>query len=256
MCGRDKGHQNDTPADSPRANADTSDFFTVLDDLERLENDARRLLQEIDARPAPRTFIMGETIKRRPASAPALPVIKGTRRGRRLPSPDAQSPAKGLTDRDYSWFRFATDTDAKQKVPEVRSDADAAGISQGSGGPLRSLPTHVAFGGLNPSEGTSIMRKGPALDLVAIAWYSRDDFYRIRQFEPDGGGLQETFEEWLKGAQQGLLNIANLGLRVERIDVDPDALFAYCRRSKVKCDEKARSAFVFEIVSARESTKH
>ena len=99
------------------------------------------------------------------------------------------------------------------------------------------------------------MPRSPKPDLVAIAWYSRDNFYRIRQFEPDGGGLQETFEEWLEGAQKAILEIAATGLRIERVDIDPDALLAFCRAGKIKCDEQARARFTHAVISARHATK-
>jgi hypothetical protein len=91
--------------------------------------------------------------------------------------------------------------------------------------------------------------------LVIIAWYSRDNFYRIRQIEPDGGGLHETFEEWLEEAQQTVLKIAATGVRIERVDIDPDALLAYCRASNIKCDEQARAGFAHVLASARHATK-
>ena len=64
-------HYGNAPEVSPLDKAETMSFFRNLDDWAQMENDARRLLQELDAR-KPRTFIMGTEIKQRPANAPAL----------------------------------------------------------------------------------------------------------------------------------------------------------------------------------------
>lgn len=99
------------------------------------------------------------------------------------------------------------------------------------------------------------MMKTRASDHIAVAWYNRKTFDRIRQFEPDGGGLQDTFEDWLKDAQRVVLELAMRGIRIERINVDPDTLLAFCRAREIKSDSAARAAFVVEVASARDGQK-
>ena len=97
------------------------------------------------------------------------------------------------------------------------------------------------------------MIKKYGADRIAVGWYSRETFDRVRQLEPDGGGLQDTFEDWLKDAQQAILELATHGVQVERIYIDPDVLLAFCRARKIKCHPEARAEFVVEVAMAREA---
>jgi hypothetical protein len=100
------------------------------------------------------------------------------------------------------------------------------------------------------------MPKSAPPDLIVIAWYTRENFDRIRTFAKGGGGMHATFDEWLKNAQEEIAGIIPLGIKVIRFEIDPEELRAWLRSRKVKSNEQTRALFVHETYSARISTKH
>jgi hypothetical protein len=73
------------PGFDPLAKAEIVGFFRSIDDFERLEADARRLLQELNARTTRRTYIEGTQIKERAPNAPPIPAKRGRKAEANLP---------------------------------------------------------------------------------------------------------------------------------------------------------------------------
>jgi hypothetical protein len=72
-----EGHCATAPGFDPLAKAEMMGFFRSIEDFEKMEADARRLLQELDARSKSladtRTYLDGLMVKRRSPNEPPIP---------------------------------------------------------------------------------------------------------------------------------------------------------------------------------------
>jgi len=60
--------------------------------------------------------------------------------------------------------------------------------------------------------------------VTGIAWYRRDQWGRLRELAADPNKLEESYDDWLVGAQKTLVQIAVTGVRAQRVDVDVDGV--------------------------------
>ena len=86
---------------------------------------------------------------------------------------------------------------------------------------------------------------------TGIAWYRRDQWTRLRELAPDVEKIEESYEDWLAGAQTALVQLAVAGVRAQRVDVDLDELVRWCRGEGRPLDSAARAAFVASRLSSR-----
>jgi len=79
--------------------------------------------------------------------------------------------------------------------------------------------------------------------VTGIAWYRRDQWGRLRELAADPDRLEESYDDWLVGAQKTLVQMAVSGVRAQRVDVDVDALVRWCRLEGRPMDSAARAAY-------------
>ncbi len=84
-----------------------------------------------------------------------------------------------------------------------------------------------------------------------LAWYRRDQWSRLRQAAADADVLEDTYDEWLQMAQKTMLNLAEQGVRAERVDIDLDELVEWCRAKNRPLDGKARAEFTSRKLKQR-----
>lgn len=79
--------------------------------------------------------------------------------------------------------------------------------------------------------------------VTGIAWYRRDQWTRLRELASDADKLEESYDDWLAGAQTTLVQMGVAGVRAQRVDVDLDELVRWCRAEGRALDSAARAAF-------------
>jgi hypothetical protein len=79
--------------------------------------------------------------------------------------------------------------------------------------------------------------------VTGIAWYRRNQWTRLRELAADPDKLEESYDDWLAGAQKALVQIAVTGVRAQRVDVDIDALVRWCQAEGRRLDSAARAAY-------------
>lgn len=99
------------------------------------------------------------------------------------------------------------------------------------------------------------MGKKPAA-IVAVAWYTREDFDAVRQLAHDGGGMHDTFDDWLNAAEKVVKLAALQGATVERVTVKADAFAAWLAAADVENDEQSRASYAHMLASAKNAAKH
>ena len=86
---------------------------------------------------------------------------------------------------------------------------------------------------------------------LGVAWYKPEQWERLREISADANDLEATYDEWLRVAEEGLHHMREVGLRPERIEVDVEALWRWCRAHEYPVDAEARARYVAEQLRQR-----
>jgi len=87
---------------------------------------------------------------------------------------------------------------------------------------------------------------------VGVAWFDRAQWTRLTEVAPDRSALDDTFEQWEKGARTTLENLKAQGLRVKEVPIDVEQLLAWCLLQGLVPDSKSRADYVVHLLK-RES---
>ena len=82
--------------------------------------------------------------------------------------------------------------------------------------------------------------------VVGFAWYRPAQWQRVRDTSSDADDLEDTYEEWLRLAEQKLTELKAGGLRVEKVDVDSEQLILWCNERGLEMNAQARSRYTAE----------
>jgi hypothetical protein len=82
--------------------------------------------------------------------------------------------------------------------------------------------------------------------VVDFAWYRPAQWQRVRDISSDADALEDTYEEWLRLAEQKLTELKAGGLRVEKVDVDSEQLILWCNERGLEINAQARSRYAAE----------
>src|SRR5258708_22190970 len=84
--------------------------------------------------------------------------------------------------------------------------------------------------------------------VVGFAWYRPAQWERVRDISSDVDDLEDTYEEWLRLAEQKLAELRAAGLRVEKVDVDSERLILWCNERGLEINAQARSSYAAETL--------
>lgn len=89
--------------------------------------------------------------------------------------------------------------------------------------------------------------KGSSKAELALAWYDREAWNRLREVADDAQALDDTYEDWESGALEAIRNFESLGQRPVKVPIDIDALLAWCREHGKRIDSAARAEYVTHL---------
>ena len=79
---------------------------------------------------------------------------------------------------------------------------------------------------------------------LGLAWYSREGWESLRELADDPWSLDDTFEDWERGALAAIRELESIGRRVRRVPIDVNALarlvpratppYRQCRASRIR----------------------
>jgi hypothetical protein len=81
---------------------------------------------------------------------------------------------------------------------------------------------------------------------TGLAWYSRESWHRLREIADDREQLDDSFEEWERGALQAVRELASVGRRVQKVPIDVEAYVTWCRERGCRLDSASRAGYVTE----------
>jgi hypothetical protein len=88
-----------------------------------------------------------------------------------------------------------------------------------------------------------------AMAQLGLAWYSREDWERLREIADDRDKLDDTHEDWERQALKMIQDLEAVGRRVQKVPINIEALIAWCRERKCRIDMAARSEYVSHLLS-------
>ena len=82
---------------------------------------------------------------------------------------------------------------------------------------------------------------------VGIAWYSNENYLRLRSLFEDGDKLHPTFGEWREAALSAKKRIDQDGVVVYCVDIDPETFVAWSKAEKMGLNAEARNKYASYI---------
>ena len=89
--------------------------------------------------------------------------------------------------------------------------------------------------------------------VVGVAWYTEQEWARVRACAADPDGFEATYPEWLKMAEDALKEIRREVGNPVKVFVDADELAAWCLTSGKANDSSARAQFASEKLKERDA---
>ena len=83
---------------------------------------------------------------------------------------------------------------------------------------------------------------------LGCAWYTRAGWERLRELAVDRDALDDTFDDWERGALEAISELAAVGRQIRKIPIDVEALAAWCRQEGQRLDGAARAAYVTHLL--------
>lgn len=79
---------------------------------------------------------------------------------------------------------------------------------------------------------------------AGIGWYTRENYPQCLALFDDANSLPATFDDWLAKAEKAEADLRRQGLRVVRVDIDPQTFPAWCKANGFsRLDTRARAQY-------------
>lgn len=79
---------------------------------------------------------------------------------------------------------------------------------------------------------------------VGVAWYRPEQWQRLREISVDKDGLEETYQEWVEGAEKAIRELRRQGVQPEKVDVNVEELLRWCQTQNIPVNGESRSDYV------------
>ncbi|MBX9569608.1 MAG: hypothetical protein K2X77_11965 [Candidatus Obscuribacterales bacterium] len=91
------------------------------------------------------------------------------------------------------------------------------------------------------------------MPLVAVAYYSREQWLRLKEIADDKKSLDKRYEDWLSGWHRFWKHSPYPKSCLIKVDVDVSELAGWCLARNRPLDSSARSEFVAEKIKTQDS---
>jgi len=88
-----------------------------------------------------------------------------------------------------------------------------------------------------------------AMMELGLAWYSRQNWERLREIADDRDNLDDAYEDWERQALKMIHDLEAVGRRIRKVPINIEALIAWCAERKCRIDMAARSEYVSHLLS-------
>ena len=95
--------------------------------------------------------------------------------------------------------------------------------------------------------------KDTGATVMGVAWYRRDQWDRLLEISSDRAELEDTYDEWKAVAEENLVNLAQHGYELCKVQIDVEELLIWCNSQNRTVDGDARTEFT--VMKLRESNQ-
>jgi len=85
--------------------------------------------------------------------------------------------------------------------------------------------------------------------VVGVAWYTAEQWERLKLLADDPEALDDTHNDWLKNATRNARGLKKRGLKVVKVPIDVDEWAAWCQKNGKSLNGAARAEFTSQKVS-------
>jgi hypothetical protein len=89
------------------------------------------------------------------------------------------------------------------------------------------------------------------INALGFAWYTQENYERIKTIMEDGHNLPPTFSQWRLAAEQAVKKYRREGFITIEVNIDPDTFPGWCAARGLNVDAKARTEFAALIAKER-----
>jgi len=89
--------------------------------------------------------------------------------------------------------------------------------------------------------------------IYTMTWFQPEEWQKLKEIVDDPTTLDDSYEEWRKGAEQSIRKFRENGQIVQKIAVKIDNLLAWCNTQGLKPDGKARSQYAAHLAQQKAS---
>ncbi|MCB0179696.1 MAG: hypothetical protein KDI62_15800 [Anaerolineae bacterium] len=93
-------------------------------------------------------------------------------------------------------------------------------------------------------------QRGP---IVGIAWYTPEQWDRLKQVAEDADALDDTYDDWLKNASHNLQTFKKRGFHMVKVPLDVEEWMAWCQKNGNALNGGSRAQFTSMKASAMDN---
>ena len=86
----------------------------------------------------------------------------------------------------------------------------------------------------------------------AFVWYRPETWLRLKATAADANDLEDTCDEWHANAESTFKALRRQGMWLEQVEIDIDALLAWCKAQGQAPDATARSTYAVHLLQGRD----
>ena len=84
--------------------------------------------------------------------------------------------------------------------------------------------------------------------IIGIAWYRSEDGVALKSIFVGSDKLQDSYQEWLEGAEEVEQRLRWDGHVVKRVHIDPKTFPGWCTLKGLRPNASARTEYASEVV--------
>ena len=87
-----------------------------------------------------------------------------------------------------------------------------------------------------------------ARQTAGFAWYSEEEWQRLRELADDVEALDATYADWLSSAERAIADLRSIGVMAVKVPVDVSQAAGWCERQSRRFDSAGRAAYVTDLL--------
>jgi hypothetical protein len=87
-----------------------------------------------------------------------------------------------------------------------------------------------------------------------VGWYDAVQWVKLKQVAQDAASLDDSYEAWLRNAQNLERELQRKGIEIQRVNVNVESLVAWCQARNKPINGAVRSEYAAYLAASKEPT--